>query len=110
MPKTLGGKSLDWQRVLTKECLTENLTDFFLFQPIDELAGLTDAQIQEKIRDMEAEMRRNRQTMTRITQENRLYDARVRENQEKLKMSTQLPHMVANVGELLDVEEDAEEG
>lgn len=25
-------------------------------------------------------------------------------------MQTQLPHMVANVGELLDVEEEAEEG
>lgn len=25
-------------------------------------------------------------------------------------MSTQLPHMVANVGELLDVEEEEEEG
>jgi len=77
---------------------------------MDELAGLTDASLQEKIRDMEAEMRRNRQTMTRITQEQRLLDARLRENQEKLKMSTQLPHMVANVGELLDVEEELEEG
>lgn len=48
--------------------------------------------------------------MTRITQEQRLLDARLRENQEKLKMSTQLPHMVANVGELLDVEEELEEG
>lgn len=55
-------------------------------------------------------MRRNRQAMTRVTQENRLYDARVHENQEKLKMSTQLPHMVANVGELLDIEEEEEEG
>ena len=55
---------------------------------MDELAGLTDAQLQEKIRDMEAEMRRNRQNMTRITQEQRLLDARLRENQEKLKMST----------------------
>ena len=55
---------------------------------MDELAELTDAQLQEKIRDMEAEMRRNRQNMTRITQEQRLLDARLRENQEKLKMST----------------------
>ena len=77
---------------------------------MDELAGMTDADLQTKIRDMEAEMRRNRQAMTRINQENRLYDARIRENQEKLKMQTQLPHMVANVGELLDVEEEAEEG
>ena len=60
----------------------------FLFQPMDEMAGLTDAQLQEKIRDMEAEMRRNRQNMTRISQDQRLYEARLRENNEKLKMST----------------------
>lgn len=48
--------------------------------PLAELSDLTDAQIQEKIRDMEAEMRRNRNAMTRITQDNRLYDARVQEN------------------------------
>jgi len=34
--------------------------------PMDEMAGLTDAELQEKIRDMEAEMRRNRQQMTRL--------------------------------------------
>lgn len=28
--------------------------------PIDELAGLTDAEIQERIRDIESQMRRNR--------------------------------------------------
>jgi len=33
---------------------------------MDELAGMTDADLQTKIRDMEAEMRRNRQAMTRI--------------------------------------------
>ena len=47
---------------------------------MDELAGMTDADLQTKIRDMEAEMRRNRQAMTRINQENRIYDARIREN------------------------------
>lgn len=33
-------------------------------------------------------------------------DRRLKENREKLKLSTQLPHMVANVGEILDPEED----
>ena len=75
-----------------------------------ELEGMTDAELQERIRDMEAEMRRNRQTMTRINQENRLYDERIKENNAKLKMSTQLPHMVSNIGELIDVEEELEEG
>ncbi len=48
--------------------------------------------------------------MTRITQENRLYEERVKENQAKLKLSTQLPHLVSNVGEILDVEQEEEEG
>ena len=52
------------------------------------MAGLTDAALQEKIRDMEAEMRRNRQQMTRLQTDQRLYEGRLRENQEKLKMST----------------------
>ena len=52
----------------------------FVKQPMAELEGMTDAELQEKIRDMEAEMRRNRQQMTRISQENRLYEERVKEN------------------------------
>jgi len=35
-------------------------------------------------------------------------DRRLAENREKLKLSTQLPHMVANVGEILDAEEEDE--
>lgn len=33
-------------------------------------------------------------------------DRRLKENKEKLKLNTQLPHMVANVGEILDAEEE----
>lgn len=33
---------------------------------------------------------------------------RLKENREKLKLSTQLPHMVANVGEILEPEEEEE--
>jgi len=36
-------------------------------------------------------------------------EGRVKENKDKLSLSTQLPHMVANVGEILDVEDDEEE-
>jgi 26S proteasome regulatory subunit T5 len=36
-------------------------------------------------------------------------DLRVKENKEKLAMSTQLPHMVANVGEILDNDEEEDE-
>jgi 26S proteasome regulatory subunit T5 len=33
-------------------------------------------------------------------------ERRLKENREKLKLNTQLPHMVANVGEILDPEEE----
>jgi ATP-dependent 26S proteasome regulatory subunit len=75
-----------------------------------ELARLNDADLIAATRDMESEIRRAKQNITRITQEIKQYDARVKENQEKLKLSTQLPHMVANVGEILDVEDEDDEG
>ena len=59
---------------------------------------------------MESSIRRSRQNITAVTQQNKHLDARIQKNQEKLKMNTQLPHMVANVGEILDVEDDADEG
>ena len=71
---------------------------------------MTDAELQEKIRDMEGEMRRNRQTMTTITTENNRLDRRIEENNKRLKQSTQLPYLVATIGELLDIEEEPEEG
>ena len=48
--------------------------------------------------------------MTTINNENRRLDARIEENQKRLKQSTQLPHMIATIGELIDVEEEPEEG
>lgn len=71
---------------------------------------MNDADLIAATRDMESEVRRAKQNITRITQEMKQYDARVKENQEKLKLSTQLPHMVANVGEILDVEDEDDEG
>jgi 26S proteasome regulatory subunit T5 len=39
----------------------------------------------------------------------KLLDAKLKESNEKLKSNTQLPHMVANVGEILEGEHDEEE-
>jgi ATP-dependent 26S proteasome regulatory subunit len=44
-----------------------------------------------------------------LNQEIKDLDARVKENKDKLNMSTQLPHMVANVGEILDNDEADED-
>lgn len=71
---------------------------------------MTDADLIAATRDLESEVRKTKQQITRITQESKQLDARIKENQEKLKMNTQLPHIVANVGEILDVEDEEEEG
>ena len=55
---------------------------------MDELAGMTDADLIAATRDLESEVRKTKQQITRITQETKQLDARVKENQEKLKMST----------------------
>lgn len=77
---------------------------------MSEINAMTNEQLIAATREFEAECRKGKSAMTRMTTESKNLDARIKENQEKLKMSQQLPHMVANVGEILDVEdEDAED-
>jgi ATP-dependent 26S proteasome regulatory subunit len=71
---------------------------------------MTEADLINETRRLEGEKRKQDQTAKRVQNENKQLDARIKENQEKLKMSCQLPHMVANVAEILDVEDDDEEG
>ena len=74
-----------------------------------ELNNMTNEELVAKTRDFEAEIRKTKTTITRVTNEIKNLDARIKENKEKLNLSTQLPHMVANVGEILDVEDDDED-
>ena len=60
-------------------------------------------------RDIESQIKSEKYTVTRMTKTCETLEKRIDENQKKLKMSTQLPHMVANVGEILDIEDDEEE-
>lgn len=76
---------------------------------MNEVNALTNEDLVSKTREFEAEIRKTKSSITRITNEIKNYDARIKENKEKLAMSTQLPHMVANVGEILDVEDDEED-
>jgi 26S proteasome regulatory subunit T5 len=71
---------------------------------------MTEADLIAETRRLENEKRKMDQTVKKIANENKQLDARIKENQEKLKRSCELPHMVANVAELLDVEDEEEEG
>jgi 26S proteasome regulatory subunit T5 len=74
-----------------------------------EVNGLTVDELVNKTREFESEVRKIKSNITRVTKDITSYDARIKENKEKLAMSTQLPHMVANVGEILDADDDDDE-
>jgi len=67
---------------------------------------MTNDEIIAKTREFDAEIRKAKTNMTRFQKEIKDLDLRIKENKEKLNMSCQLPHMVANVGEILDAENE----
>jgi hypothetical protein len=53
----------------------------------DEFAGMTEADLIAETRRFEGEKRKLEQNVKRVANENKQLDARIKENQEKLKMS-----------------------
>ena len=77
---------------------------------MNELNRMTNEELVARTREFEAEIRKTKTSITRANQDLKNLDSRIKENKEKLALSTQLPHMVANVGEILDVEDEDEDG
>jgi 26S proteasome regulatory subunit T5 len=73
---------------------------------MNEINAMTNDEIIAKTREFDAEIRKAKTNMTRFQKEIKDLDLRIKENKEKLNMSCQLPHMVANVGEILDAENE----
>jgi len=76
---------------------------------MSEINAMTNEEIIAKTREFEADIRKSKTGMTRMQNDVKGLDLRIKENKEKLAMSTQLPHMVANVGEILEGEDDDDE-
>jgi 26S proteasome regulatory subunit T5 len=74
-----------------------------------ELDGMTDDQLKAAVKEMESQIRREKNDFTNLNKQTTDMERRLKENREKLKLSCQLPHMVANVGEILEPEEDEDE-
>lgn len=74
-----------------------------------ELSGLTNEQIVARQREAENQIRRFKSEITRLNNEQKDLDLRLKENKERLNLSMQLPHMVANVGEILEPDFEDEE-
>ncbi len=55
---------------------------------MNEVNGLTEQELQQKIREFESEARKIKSQVTRLTHETKDLDLRIKENKEKLSMST----------------------
>ena len=70
---------------------------------------MTDNDILAATKEYESQIRTLKNQITRIQNETKQFDARIKENQEKIKLSTRLPYLVATVGEILNAIDDDEE-
>jgi len=75
-----------------------------------EVEGMNDEQLKAAVKEMESQIRREKNDFTNLNKKTQDMERRLKENREKLKMSTQLPHMVANIGEILEPEEEEDGG
>lgn len=76
-----------------------------------QIASLDDSQIISRTKMLENNIRIMRSEANRLNHETKALEAKIKENEEKLKMNKQLPYLVANVIEILDMpEEDEEDG
>ena len=73
-----------------------------------EIERTSDEQIKQSIEDLKMNIRREKTDFTNAKKKADDLTKRVNENQEKLKRNCQLPYMVANVGEILEPDEEEE--
>lgn len=75
-----------------------------------ELADLTVQQIKNRTDMQKNNASAIKAEMRGVEQEVKNVEAEIKQNKERIKLNTQLPYLVANVVELLDVEADEDDG
>jgi 26S proteasome regulatory subunit T5 len=77
-----------------------------------ELKRASADEIQQRIRLLENDVRIMKSEQQRLHHELKTIEEKTKDNKEKIKLNRQLPHLVANVAEILDLEpdEDDEDG
>lgn len=73
---------------------------------LNQCAGKTDDEIANMIKLFDNNIRAMRNEEKRLGHEIKGAQARIKENQEKIKLNKQLPYLVSNIVEVLDVEPD----
>ena len=74
-----------------------------------EIASWDEGQLKTRTLMLENNIRIMKSEVTRIGHEQEAMKDKVKDNAEKVKMNKQLPYLVANVVEVLDLEEEEEE-
>lgn len=76
-----------------------------------EILAMSNDELQQRIRLLDNDIRIMRSDCQRITHESNSQKDRIKENNEKIKLNKQLPYLVGNVVEILDLPlEDDEDG
>ena len=77
-----------------------------------EIQAMTTTEIQQRTRLLENEVRLMNSEVNRLKYEERSQKESIKENKEKIKMNKQLPYLVGNIVEILDMptEEESEDG
>ncbi|XP_954440.1 226S proteasome regulatory particle, putative [Theileria annulata] len=80
-------------------------------EPIDlsEVCLLSDADVRARINMIDAEVKILKSEHTRLKSQQKMAQERIKDNLEKIQLNKQLPYLVANVVELLDMDEEYEE-
>jgi len=75
----------------------------------DDIKNLSVDGLSMRVRMLENEIRVMRSEVSRITHENNAQAEKVKDNKEKIKLNKQLPYLVANVSEILELEPTQDE-
>jgi 26S proteasome regulatory subunit T5 len=79
----------------------------------NEIAGMNTQQIKNTTRMLDTNIRVMNSEVSRLNHDLKVWKSKVKENQEKIKLNKQLPYLVSNIVEVLDLnelEEEPEEG
>ncbi|CDR95890.1 26S protease regulatory subunit 6A, putative [Babesia bigemina] len=80
-------------------------------EPIDlsEVVLMSDAEVRARINMIDAEIKILKSEHTRLKSRQITMQERIKDNQEKIQLNKQLPYLVSNVVELLDLEDEEED-
>lgn len=75
---------------------------------LEQVQGLTNDEIRNRIKMFENNMRQYKLELNKISHDTKRVDETLKDNRAKIKQNKQLPWLVSNVVEILDIEPENE--